>query len=402
MQNPKNLFVPEEARSVIENALGVLPTQAVPLADALGRILREPVAAPEDSPATDVSAMDGYAVADLEPVGRLRLVGEARAGSASDLEIGPGECARIFTGAMVPIGAVRVIMQEEATVWADGVEFHPSSTAGHIRRRGENARKGDVLMAAGQRIGPGGVALLAGAGILNPRVSPAIRVIHLVTGDELVDPGQVPGVGQIRDTNTSLIAALLAQAGAERVHWQRVGDTPHAIHDALQAITADWDLLLVSGGASVGDYDFGATSLEAMGFETHFRATRMRPGKPTVFATRGAQAAFVLPGNPVSHFVVFHLLVRTALDAMSGALPWWPSVSAVLSAPIPAQTDRRQTYWPAHVELREGTLQASPLKWQSSGDLGGLAEANALLQLDAGQPALEAGERIACLWLDVR
>ena len=196
-----------EARSMIASAVQPLDAEAVPLGAALGRVLREDVAAGEDMPAFDRSAMDGYALAADDVSARFRVVAEVQPGAAAEVEIGRGECARIFTGAQIPAGATQVLMQEEAERDGEWMTPRQRDARTWIRRRGEDARRGDVLLRAGVRLGAGEMALLGQVGAVAPRVSPPVRVVHLATGNELVDPAAVPAAGQIRDSNSTLIAA---------------------------------------------------------------------------------------------------------------------------------------------------------------------------------------------------
>ena len=388
-----------EARAIIAREVGALDSEATPLAGAQGRVLREDVAAVEDLPAFDRSAMDGYAVGAEDRSERFRVVGEIQPGAAPVVEIRTGECARIFTGAQIPAGASQVIMQEN--VERDGEWITPARRDAKmwIRHRGEDARRGDVLLRAGVRLGAGELALLAQLGVVQPRVSPAPRVIHFATGNELTDPATTPAAGQIRDSNSTLIAALLADCGARLTHQRRCGDALETLFAAVTAAGDAWDMLLISGGASVGDYDFGARALGALGFTIHFRQINLRPGKPLIFATHGRQCAFVIPGNPVSHFVTFHTAIRLALECLENVPPSWSLAHIALAADLPAKPDARETFWPAHVALTDGALRAHPLAWQSSGDLRGLVGANALLPLAPGAGPLRAGELTKCLLL---
>ena len=322
---------------------------------------------------------------------RLRVIGEIQPGVAPTVEIRTGECARIFTGAQIPAGASQVIMQENVTRAGEWITPQRRDAKSWIRRRGEDARCGDVLLRAGVRLGAGELALLAQLGVVQPRVSPAARVIHFATGNELTDPAATPAAGQIRDSNSTLIAALLADCGARLVHQRRCGDALETLTAGIAAAGEAWDMLLISGGASVGDYDFGARALDALGFTIHFRQINLRPGKPLIFATRGRQCAFVIPGNPVSHFVTFHTAIRLALECLESAPPSWPLAQIALAADLPAKPDARETFWPAHVALHDGALRAHPLAWQSSGDLRGLVGANALLPIAPGAGPVGAG-----------
>ena len=392
----------QEARAQIAGAVRALPPAAAPPAEAHGRILREAVAAPEDLPAFDRSAMDGYAVDAADRAERFRVVGEIQPGAEPSLEIRAGECARIFTGAQIPRGASQVIMQEDVTRDGEWIVPHNRDAKTWIRRRGEDARRGDVLLHPGDRLRAGSLSLLAQLGVTQPRVSPKPRAIHFTTGNELVDPDKIPAQGQIRDSNSSLIAALLAENGARLAQQGRCPDSLDMLVEAISAKPSeDWDLLLISGGASVGDYDFGTRALERMGFSVHFRKINLRPGKPLVFATRGAQAAFVIPGNPLSHFVTFHTAIRLAIECLEGAAPRWPLVQAGLTEPLPAMPDARETWWPASVQPSGAALLARPLPWQSSGDLRVLPATNALLRIAPETGTFQRGAQIDCLLLDL-
>jgi molybdopterin molybdotransferase len=271
-----------------------------------------------------------------------------------------------------------------------------------IRRRGEDARRGDLLLGAGIRLHAGEVSLLAQLGVTAPRISPAPRVLHFTTGNELVDPATQPGAGQIRDSNSTLVAALLAETGARLAAQGRSGDSLDGLAGAITAHPAeDWDVLLISGGASVGDYDFGVRALERLGFAVHFRQINLRPGKPLVFATRGRQLAFVIPGNPVSHFVTFHVAIRLALECLESGPRSWPLVQVGLAEDLSAKPDARETWWPARVVIGDGVLQAYPLAWQSSGDLRGLVAANGLLPIAPGDGLLKKGATTGCLLLGI-
>jgi molybdopterin molybdotransferase len=391
-----------EARAFIIGQTTPLAAIPAPLAELHGRILREEVRAREEIPAFDRSAMDGYALADDDPAERFRIVAEIQPGAMPDLVLQAGECARIFTGAAIPWGASQVLMQEEARREGDWMIPLRRSSRMHIRRRGEDAHTGDLMLKPGARVGAGEAALLAQIGVTQAAVSPLPRVIHITTGGELVPPEAQPAPGQIRDSNSTLIAALLAAHGAALLVQRHCCDRLDELLETVRRQPeGSWDLLLISGGASVGDYDFGARALEALGFTIHFRRLNLKPGKPLIFASREKQVAFVLPGNPVSHFVTFHLAVRLALECLTGAEAAWPLTSAVLTEPLQPSSDPRETWSPARLELA-GEPRITALRWQSSGDLCGLAGCNALLQIPSGSPARNSGEKVNCLWLEHR
>ncbi|MGB8170367.1 MAG: molybdopterin molybdotransferase MoeA [Chthoniobacteraceae bacterium] len=393
----------DEARLLIAQQVQPLDPTSLPLDEARGRVLRDDATAPEDLPAFDRSAMDGYAVALDDRSERFRVVAEIQPGVAPTVTLGLGECARIFTGAAIPAGASQVIMQEDTEREGDFMKPTRRIAATHIRHRGEDARRGSVLLKVGTRLAPAELALLAHVGITAPRVSPPVRAIHFTTGNELVPPTSQPAPGQIRDTNSTLVAGLLAERGTQLVHQSRCEDSLEALSGAIEAAGAGtWDLLLISGGASVGDYDFGARALERLGFTIHFRQMNLRPGKPLIFATRARQVAFVIPGNPVSHFVVFQTAITRAIECLEQAPASWPLASVLLETEISDGPNPRETWWPAHVALKRGAFIARPLAWQSSGDLCGLAFVNGLIRIPPRSQPLAAGANADCLLLDHR
>jgi molybdopterin molybdotransferase len=382
----------EHTRECIAAAIQPLAPVRMPLADVLGAVLREEALAREDMPAFDRSAMDGYAVG--EGSGRFRIVGEARPGIRAEFSVGTGECARIFTGAEIPQGASRVVMQEDVTVEDGWMTPGPDADGNFIRRRGEDARAGDVLLRSGLRLGAAEIGLLASMGHVEPLVSPRCRVAHFATGDELVDPAETPGPTSLRDSNSALVRAFVESHGGDVVHHERVGDDAALL---TRKLAADCDLLLISGGASVGAYDFGRTALEQAGFEVQFARVNLRPGKPLVFAMRGPQAAFVLPGNPLSHLAVLHCVVRVAFERLAGAEPVWSVVNARLREGIRIGGNGRDTLWPARVQMVDGEPVVDALRWQSSGDITGMAGLNAFIR--CAVPVLDKDARVPCILL---
>lgn len=375
----------------------------IPLVQARARVLRESIKAPADLPAFDRAAMDGYALGKADGTGHWRLMGEIQPGEPPPYELARGEAVRVFTGSAVPMGAERVVMQEISDV--DDSRYVSIADTGsgesYIRRKGEDAKAGQVLMKDGTRIGAGEISLLAQLGRQRARVSPLPRIVHVATGNELVDPSEEPGMGQIRDSNSSLISALARQTGALVMYQERLGDHLEALLYEVGVIPGNrWDLLIISGGASAGSYDFGREALENLGFDIHFHGLNIRPGKPLIFATRKRHAAFVLPGNPVSHFVTYHLAVRVALERLAGQEPQWACIAAATATDLPPNKDARETFAPAHLMLREGLFHVKPLKWQSSGDQTGLVHANALIQMEPGFPGCAAGKMVQCIMVD--
>jgi molybdopterin molybdotransferase len=372
-----------EARHIIDATIvqAVKPTRAS-LAQAHGKWLREDVVAAEDMPHFDRSAVDGYAIAREDRSDRFRVIGECQAGTRCHFEIARGECVRIFTGGVLPHGATQVLMQEE--VHRDGDWMIPTrrSDVLHVRHRGEDARRGDVLMPAGTLLSAGGCALLAHAGHVSPLVSPPLRVLHVATGNELIDPAATPDEGEIRDCNSTLVAALLAQHHLDLVRWARCKDTLKGLIGCIEADAANaWDAVLISGGASMGDYDFGSRALIQCGFTVHFDRVNLRPGKPTIFASRGEQIAFVIPGNPLAHFVVFYVLILHALQTRAATSAQWPMTRIKRCGDVTLERDQRETFWPARLRFIGGEMAVEALRWRSSGDISALPFADALIRI---------------------
>jgi len=388
------LSITEAWQAVLAHA-PLLGNVRLPLPAALGRILRADAVTDADSPPFDASAMDGYALRRSSIAAPLRVIGEAQAGKPFALPVGPGECVRIFTGAEVPPDVDCVVKQEEVTREGDYIRVRRTDGPDFIRRRGENRRVGDIIVPAGTRLGPPELAALASIGLTQPEVVRAPRCAHLVTGNELVAPEHTPIGAQIRDSNSTLIAALLRGHEAELVAQAGVRDDLGSAR-AMAAALPIHDILLVSGGASVGDHDIARPLLESLGYTLHFSAVNLRPGKPLIFASRGNQLAFALPGNPVSHWVVFQLFIGPLLRHLQTGRATAPEpitgrLAAGCRLPSP---DSRQTYWPCRATLRHGTYELSPLLLASSGDSGGLVGANALLPVPPPPASLAAGQSV--------
>ena len=339
------------------------------LVDALGCVLREDVTAPEDQPTFDRSAVDGYVVRVDDASEVFAVVGEIRAGDARHHELVDGKALRVATGAAVPQGG-EVVMLEDA-IESDGAVRFVRRGRDHVRRRGEDAKTGDVLMTAGTVLGAGAIGLLASVGCVRPEVTRGLDALHVATGNEIVDADHVPSVGQVRDSNSPLVGAWARGRGL-RIRQKRVGEEADALRRAIEGRR---DLLLVSGGASVGGHDCTAEVLDAAGFEILVTKVAVRPGKPLIVGRRGEEWAFGLPGNPLSHFVCLHLFVDAALAAMRGGamapVVWRRTVTTEINC------NPRETWWPA-VEEREGLR---PLRWASSGDLTALALTDVLVRV---------------------
>lgn len=386
----------EQVLDLVRSVAQPLEAERVELTAAMGRVAREAVCAPEDQPAFDRSAVDGFAVRVDDPAQEFNIVDRLRAGDWRPRELALGEAVQIATGGALPGRGLQVVMKEGVRVAGDHVHVLQREAADYIRSRGEDCRAGDVLMVAGAQLSAGGVALLASLGVVRPSVTRLPRVLHLATGNEIVPPEQALERGQIRDSNSTLVRAFFEQWGITPMQL-RVGEDRAAIEAAIansQWPIAECDLVVLSGGASVGEHDFTRSLLEQFGFTVHISKAATRPGKPLIVAQRGRTVAFGLPGNPLAHFVCLNLFVRAALEKMLALPERDPFTTAVLAENLDGDGNARETLWPAQVRCEAGRMLATPLRWSSSGDLTCLATTNALLRVAPGTGVLLAGTEI--------
>lgn len=311
----------DEAREYVWAAIRPLPAQSLPVPAALGCRLAEPVTSRVAVPPFDNTAVDGFAVraADVAvPGSTLRVVGTVAAGSAADLRVGPGEAARIMTGAPIPPGADAVAMVEVCAVSADAVTVcEPVAVGAAVRPRGDDVGVGEVVLGAGDLVTPGSLGLLCTLGLTEVRVVRRPRVGVISTGDELVEPGRSLGPGQIHDSNRATLLALATEAGCDAVDLGLVADDAALIEAALLDAAGGCDAVLTSGGVSMGDFDFVKVVLDRIG-DMRWMQVAIRPAKPLAFGHIGGTPVFGLPGNPVSSMVSFELFARPALRAMAG------------------------------------------------------------------------------------
>lgn len=377
--------------------------EELPIYDAAGQITAAPVSAALDLPAGDVSIMDGYACAlATARAGSARVVGESAAGHPWSGELAAGDAVRISTGAVVPRGAAVVIAQEDARRDRDVVRFLPEIAAGvsagrHIRPAGSDVRRGDVLVRAGQHLGPAELALLAGAGTSRVAVHRRPRLAILSTGDELLPVGAPLCEGHLYDTNAPMLAALGAAAGAVVVSSRTVGDDPVALLAALDHAIAIADVVLTTGGASVGDHDHVRAAAARDGREILVWGVAMRPGKPTGIVRTDGGLWFALPGNPASTFVAYELFARPALRRMLGVRgdPRRPLRRMIAGGVFPGE--RTREHW---VRARTDGGTVAPLPDQLSGNLRSLAGADALVRVPPGVGAIEPGADCEVLLLE--
>jgi molybdopterin molybdotransferase len=383
----------------------IVPAEAMEeagLAEAHGRFLARPLAARVDNPAFDNSAMDGYCFAIADLIGRdftLPLAGESRCGDAPGT-LAPGTAMRIFTGAPLPAGADTVEMQENVKPEDGRVRVpHSISPGANIRRRGEDFRTGDELVPAGRRLRAYDLALLASAGHARLPVWRRPRALVAATGDELVAPGAPLKPGQIYESNALATLMLLHELGVDAHDGGTVRDDVQALRALIES-ARDYDFVITSGGASVGDHDLVKQVFAEFGV-IHFWKVKIKPGKPVAFGRIGARTHFLaLPGNPVASLVTFRLFVEPAIYAWHHApwrLPQWPAVAAADFRRHAGRTE----FLRARTALRDGVLYAEALRGQGSHQLRALADTNALIRVEAESGGFRAGETVFVVPLGV-
>ena len=393
----------EEARDRILAGLRPTPAELVALPDAWGRVTAAPVIARLTQPPADMSAMDGYALraADGTAGAVLRVTGAAPAGHPFDGQIGPGEAVRLFTGSVVPAGADTILLQEDATAGEGTVRVNETvRPARHIRRAGQDFAAGDAVLPHGRRLTARDIGLAAAANHPWLTVHRCPRIGILATGDEIAMPGEPIPPGGVVSSNSHALAAMVRAAGGTPIVLPVAADTPGAIAAVADAI-AGMDMLVTTGGASVGDHDLVVAGLQARGLTLDFWKIAMRPGKPLLFGALGATPVLGLPGNPVSALICAILFLLPALARLSGlpAAPP-PTVPARLATPLPAN-DRRADYLRATLAADSaGRLVATPIASQDSAMLRRLAQADALIVRPPQALAAPEGADIAVIRLD--
>jgi molybdopterin molybdotransferase len=381
----------DDAIVEIESCCQPLPPIRVSLEECFGRVLRETVCAPEDLPSSDRSTRDGYAILQDDASDNFNVVDVIHAADWKPRQLQPGEAVRVATGATLPCAGLRVVMQEHVEHSGDTILITRRENTLNLRRRGEDVKAGEPLVNAGVGLDAGKLALLATAGCTQPLVCPRLRVAHFTTGDEIIPPGQIPQPGQVRDSNSILIRSLLQKFSCEVVQAHLREDFEMAKSEISKIILqiSNADVVLVSGGASVGDKDFTRPLLEWLGFEIAFSQVNVRPGRPLIFGTNGNRMAFGLPGNPLSHFVCFHFAIATALAKLTGEnTPKF--LRGKLAAPLNDAYCARETLWPA----QRDAAGLQPLPWASSGDVTCFSTANALIRVPANCASMMTGAEV--------
>jgi molybdopterin molybdotransferase len=389
----------EEALDAILASARLTAAESQPLDRCAGRVAAEHrIVAAADVPPFDNSSMDGFALRAADAPGSLRLAGEVAAGAGALPTVEAGTAVRIMTGAPMPPGAdtvapLEIVAETDGAVWVPTVEM-----GAYVRRAGHDTRAGETIDLPSEPMSPGTLAVLASLGIAELAVRCRPRVAILSTGDELRAPGEPLAPGQIYDANSVALAAAVTEGGGEAAVLPRVADDPDRIESVVRDAVTDADLLVASGGVSVGRHDHVRDVIQRLG-QLDFWRIRMQPGKPLAFGSVGAVPVIGLPGNPVSALVTFELFARPLIRRMlglsgSGRL----TLPVVACEPMPKDTERR-AYLRVRLQRGADGLEARSAGGQASSQLRPLADANALLIVPEGEPAAEAGRTYAALVL---
>ena len=369
-----------------------LPTETLPVQEARGRVVHADQKSRLDLPPFNKSAMDGYAVLPGDERDEYRLIEKIPAGKLGTRELVEGTTVKVMTGAAVPAGAGRVIMQEHTEERGDRVKVHKHSGPAHICKQAEDVKTGEVILKAGTRLGALEIANLVSCGITAVDVSRQPRLSIISTGDEIEDdPGQI-GPGQIMNSNGPMLAALADRFGLPVTGRRILRDDESSTRQGIRAALKEADIVVLSGGVSVGEFDFVIDALGDAGLQVRFSRVAVKPGKPTVFSWSGEKCAFGLPGNPVSVYLMFHLFVLRAAAHMTGAEPPLRRIQLRLAGNFSRRKIERLQFVPARL-TGEGT--AAAVEFHGSAHLAAVLQADGFFQVPAGVASLNAGDPVA-------
>lgn len=390
----------EEALAHVLAQARLTPLESAPIERCFGRVLAEPLSAARDQPPFDASAMDGYALRAADTPGELKIVGESAAGHPYTGMLQPGEAIRISTGAPVPDGADTMVMQEDVTRDGPTLTVPASPPGKNIRLRAGDFAEGAALLEPGRTLSAGDVTLAATAGLASLRVRRAPRIKIFGGGDELVAPGETPGPAQIFESGSYGVAALARAWGAEAERAPPLPDQRDLISAAVKAHLGAADVLVLIGGASVGDHDHARGALADLGCRLIFEKVALKPGKPTWLGRLGDSVILGLPGNPASALVTARLFLVPMIERMLGLAPASSlgMIQAKLAKRAPRNGDRVH-YMRAHAAFGDGLL-VTPMSDQDSSLTTGLSQANALIRQERGEPVREAGEPVPILFMN--
>jgi len=382
----------EEAYEIVMQYAHPLGTEQVGLTDLLNRIIAEDIVSDMDMPPFDKSAMDGYACRRKDLPGILTVVEEIPAGKIPEKKISQNQCAEIMTGAMVPEGADCVIIVEQTEqVGLDKIRFTGKKTEDNICYRGEDIKKSEVVLKRGTRMKPQQVAIMASMGIVHPAVYRRPLVGIISTGDELVEPDKSPAHSQIRNSNAYQLIAQVWSTGAIPGYEGIAADTAESTTENIQKAMDKNDIILLTGGVSMGEYDLVPDIMTGLGIEQKFQRIAMQPGKPTIFGVKGEKLCFGLPGNPVSSFLLFELLVKPLLFGLMGH--HYSPLNLILPMAVGYKRKKsvRESWFPVRINA-DGEVE--PMDYHGSAHLYSLNETTGMVSIPIGETTIQKGEKV--------
>jgi molybdopterin molybdotransferase len=383
----------EKAHEIVMNSAVKMGTEVIFYTDSLNRILAGDVVSDVDMPPFNKSSVDGFACKKSDLGNELEIVETIPAGTWPSKQVGGNQCSRIMTGAPVPSDADCVIMVEETEVLPSGkIRFKSDFKKENIAKKGEDVMKGDTVLKAGRRIRPQDIAVMASVGHVAVTVSKMPHVAVISSGSELVEPTEVPGISQIRNSNSSQLMAQVAQAGASGKYYGIAADNEDQTLSIVKKAISENDLVLITGGVSMGDFDFIPSVLEQAGVKILFTRVAVQPGKPTTFGLHPTAVIFGLPGNPVSSFIQFELLIRPLIYKMMGH-EWHP---LIINLPMKEKFNRRladrMAFIPVKIINHKFVL---PVEYHGSAHISALPDADGIIAMPVGKQVLEKGEIVS-------
>jgi molybdopterin molybdotransferase len=396
----------EEAYKIVLKNAHPLAYERVPMIDCLNRVIAEDIFSDVDMPPFDKSAVDGFACrmqdisnaigdhtvkTELIASQQMTVIETIPAGNVPEKTIGPGQCSKIMTGAMVPEGANCVVMVEDTvSAGVDRVRITCEKTAKNICFKAEDIRKGDRVIEKGTFIKPAYIAILASVGAVNPLVAVLPRVAVISTGDELTEPAGFPGKSKIRNSNAYQLLAQVKEIPGEGVYCGIAADTPESLREIITSAFRISDVVILTGGVSMGEYDYVPGIMNELDVEILFKSIAIQPGRPTVFGKRGDKFIFGLPGNPVSSFVLFELLVKPFLRKMMG------HVKPVNEIRLPMASDyvRKRSSRKSLIPVKIINSEIVPLEYHGSAHIGAYPQADGIVALEIGVTSLNKGELV--------
>jgi molybdopterin molybdotransferase len=379
----------EEAYRIVMNHVAVFPSERVNMLDSLGRILAEDIFSDIDMPPFNKSAVDGFACRKADLGHDLEVIETLPAGKTPEFTVSKGKCSRIMTGAMLPEGSDFVIMVEDTQILDNGMmQSKKKQTVRNICYQGEDIKAGDKVLSKGTLIKPQHIAVLAVAGAVNPKVSKQIHVGILSTGDELVEPEHLPSPSRIRNTNAYQLIAQVSTAGAIPQYGGIAADTEISLSAMLSDSLDQNDIVLLTGGVSMGDFDYVPKAMENMEIKILFKSVAIQPGRPTVFGKRGNQFIFGLPGNPVSSFVLFEVLVKPFLLKTMGC----QEEPEIFHLPLGITFKRKKSTRKSLIPVRIENGLVFPVEYHGSAHITAYTQAQGIITIDIGKTELVKGE----------